>query len=86
MTGYTTTTELAHRANDGLEVALVWSRADGHLAVIVSDLRAGDSFELAARPENALDVFHHPFAYAAFRGVDSALGTDRGAGVDALAA
>ncbi|MBM2822411.1 MAG: hypothetical protein HW413_1157 [Thermoleophilia bacterium] len=85
MTG-NTTTELARRANDGVEVSLVWSRADGHLAVIVSDLRAGDSFELAACPESALDVFHHPFAYAAFRGVDYALGTCRGAGGDALAA
>jgi len=85
MTG-NTTTELARRANDGVEVSLVWSRADGHLAVIVSDLRSGDSFELAACPESALDVFHHPFAYAAFRGVDYAFGTCRGAGVDALAA
>lgn len=85
MTG-NTTTELAQRVNDGLEVSLVWGRADGHLAVIVSDLRTGDSFELAARPENALDVFHHPFAYAAFRSVDYATWLGRGDGVEALAA
>lgn len=57
MTG-NTTTELARRANDGVEVSLVWSRADGHLTVIVCDVRTGDSFELAARSDNALDVFH----------------------------
>lgn len=85
MTG-TTTTELARRANGGLEVSLVWSRADGHLAVVVSDLGTGDSFELAAPPESALDVFHHPFAYAARRGVDYATEIGGGAGVEALAA
>lgn len=85
MTGTTTTTtELAVRAHDGLEVSLVWSRADGSLAVIVSDLGTGDSFELAAPPESALDVFHHPFAYAAFRDIDYAIGIGR-AGVEVLA-
>lgn len=81
-----TTTELARRVNDGVEVSLVWSRAEGHLAVIVCDARTGDSFKLAARSDNALDVFHHPFAYAAFHGVAFALGTLSGAAVDALAA
>jgi hypothetical protein len=85
MTGKTTA-ELAHRANDGVEVSLVWSRADDRLTVVVCNVRTGDSFELAARSENALDVFHHPFAYAAFHGVDLALGMVPGARVDALAA
>ena len=64
------TTELATRVGDGIEVSLLWSRADSGLTVIVSDSRTGDRFELAAKPENALDVFHHPYAYAAFRGVE----------------
>ena len=46
--------ELAYRANDGIEVVLFWHRASG---------------ELAAAPEEALAVFHHPYAYAAFRGL-----------------
>lgn len=86
MTGYNTT-ELAHRANDGVEASLRWSPEDSKLVVIVSDARTADSFEVAARPENALDVFYHPYAYAAFRGVHyelAATGCD--AGVDALAA
>jgi hypothetical protein len=64
------TTELAYRAGDGVEVSLLWSRAESRLTVVVSDSRTGDWFELPAHPENALDVFHHPYAYAAFRGVE----------------
>ena len=82
-----TNTELAYRANDGLEVSLLWSRADSSLTVIVTDTKTGDWFELAARPENALDVFYHPYAYAAFRGIDYELvtaGCD--SSVEALAA
>ncbi len=63
--------ELDYRANDGLEVTLLWSKATNFLTVAVSDAKTGDSFELVVDDaENALDVFHHPYAYAAFRGVD----------------
>lgn len=61
--------ELAYRANDGVEVALLWSKSCRRLTVVVSDWRAGSSFELTAHPENALDVFHHPYAYAAMQGI-----------------
>jgi hypothetical protein len=44
---------------------LLWRQADDRLTVSVADSRTGDSFELPARAENALDVFYHPFAYAA---------------------
>jgi hypothetical protein len=63
-------TELANRQNDGLSVALLWSRAENTLTVTVSDDRTGERFELDASPEKALDVFHHPYAYAASRGYD----------------
>ena len=73
MQAWTTTTqqvkELAHRAGDGIDVSLLWSPVDNRLAVVVDDVRTGDSFELAAHPENALDAFYHPFAYAAFTGI-----------------
>ena len=86
MTG-NTTTELACRASDGVEVSLLWNRADGNLTVIVSDTATGSSFALTARPEDALDVFRHPYAYAAFRGVGYELGATRcSSGVEALAA
>ena len=60
-----TLTELHHRSADGLEVSLLWSRRTNALTVAVEDSRSGVSFELPAAAENALDVFEHPFAYAA---------------------
>jgi hypothetical protein len=61
--------ELAHRVNDGIEIVLFWQDDTNDLTVSVSDERTGAYFELAARPHEALDVFHHPYAHAAFRGV-----------------
>jgi hypothetical protein len=61
--------ELAHRENDGVEVVLFWHELTSKLTVSVSDVRSGRYFELAAAPEDALDVFNHPYAFAAFRGV-----------------
>jgi hypothetical protein len=59
--------ELAHRASNGIDVHLLWNQADNTLAVTVSD-DAGESFELRVGSHEALDVFNHPYAYAAFRG------------------
>jgi hypothetical protein len=59
--------ELATREADGLVVSLVWSRRDDSLTVQVTDKKSGQSFDLTATRQDALDVFHHPFAYAAFR-------------------
>jgi hypothetical protein len=61
--------ELAHRANDGVEVVLFWHAATDELTVAVSNGRSGGYFELAAAPNQALDVFNHPYAHAAFRGL-----------------
>jgi hypothetical protein len=61
--------ELASRVSDGIEVALLWNRRSDDLRVCVSDTRTGVQFELAAGRHNALDVFHHPYAYAATRGI-----------------
>jgi hypothetical protein len=61
--------ELAHRANDGVEVVLFWHEIADELTVTVSDDRSGAYFELAAAPNQALDVFNHPYAHAAFRGL-----------------
>jgi hypothetical protein len=60
---------LAHRANDGLEVILFWQKLTDKLTITVSDERSGAYFELAAAPDQALDVFNHPYAHAAFRGL-----------------
>jgi hypothetical protein len=61
--------ELAHRVNDGLEVILFWHERTDELIVTISDEPSGAYFELAAAPEQALDVFNHPYAHAAFRGL-----------------
>jgi hypothetical protein len=36
--------------------------------VEVVDTKVGDAFQLEIRATEALDAFHHPYAYAAFRG------------------
>ena len=71
MTGNTTSPhrELAYRANEGVEVVLFWHEYTDELTVAVSDARSGGYFELAAAPDQALDVFNHPYAHAAFRGL-----------------
>ena len=60
-----TLTELHHRSADGIDVSLLWSRRSNTLTVAVADSRSGKSFELPVPAEKALDVFEHPFAYAA---------------------
>jgi hypothetical protein len=70
--GITTRTpfrELAHRATNGLEVSLVWSELENRLSVRVSDTRAGQRFVLHVENDNALDVFYHPYAHAAWQAV-----------------
>ncbi len=57
--------ELAHRVGDGFEVTLLWAEEDGALKVVVKDWRTDEHFEIPARPDNALEVFNHPFAYRA---------------------
>ena len=61
--------ELDFRAQDGVEVSLLWQPATDVVLVEVRDERLGGSFQLVVDADEALDVFRHPFAYAAFRGV-----------------
>jgi len=58
-------TELHHRNADGVDVSLLWDSGAEDLVVLVEDSRTGDRFSLAAARERALDVFYHPYAYAA---------------------
>ena len=69
MTSSTTAVrELAHRRNDGLDIRLLWDSESDLVTVSLHDAKTGEGFELEVGPEErALDVFHHPFAYAAFR-------------------
>ena len=61
-----TTRELDRRTGDGIEVRLLWCQNDGHVTVAVTDSKTGETFELPVHEgERALEVFHHPYAYAA---------------------
>jgi hypothetical protein len=56
--------ELACRESDGIAVSLRWDPDTGDVSVLVDDSRLGESFVVRAKPEQALQVFHHPYAYA----------------------
>jgi hypothetical protein len=60
--------ELAYRSSNGIDVFLLWCPADDSLAVVVID-ESAESFELIVSSNEALDVFDHPYAHAAFRGI-----------------
>jgi hypothetical protein len=63
--------ELDYRADDGVEVALLWVIGTKDLFVVVHDERSGDILELPVEHgENGYDVFNHPYAYAAARGFE----------------
>jgi hypothetical protein len=62
--------ELDHRIDDGVEVTLFWSRYSSRVWVAVYDSRSDEWFEVDVRPEDALDAFRHPYAYAALAGVE----------------
>jgi hypothetical protein len=60
--------ELDHRAGDGLEVSLRWDAETNVVSVFVLDTSNGVEFELAVPASEAMEAFHHPFAYAASGG------------------
>jgi hypothetical protein len=58
--------ELDSRTSDGIHVQLLWHPLGGHVTVAVTDTKMGQAFELeVGHGQRALDVFHHPYAYAA---------------------
>ena len=67
--------ELDYRSNDGLEVTLLWHPETNRISVSVFDAKTGDDFELEIDRADAMDAFHHPYAYAATRGVHFVAGT-----------
>ena len=62
------TRELDFRAVDGLEVALLWHTETNRLTVSVFDSKNDDDFEIEVSSSDAMDAFHHPFAYAGSSG------------------
>jgi hypothetical protein len=62
------TRELDSRMSDGIHIRLLWRPVDGQVSVAVNDTKTGEVFELPVGDrDRPLDVFHHPYAYAARR-------------------
>ena len=62
--------ELSSRSANGIDVALLWRQRDDTAIVVVMDQR-GEELTLDVHDsDNALDIFHHPFAYAAARSLE----------------
>ena len=47
----------------------IWHTDTNRLCVRVRDAGGGDHFQLEVAPAEAMDVFDHPYAYAAARGI-----------------
>ena len=68
--GHAPPRELAFRSVAGLEVILLWNADENRLTVSVYDPSVPEFFEVPAPSDRALDVFYHPYAYAAQRGIE----------------
>jgi hypothetical protein len=55
--------DLAERHSDDLDVVLFWARRSGRVWVSVTHRRSGRTARIDATTANALEIFHHPFAY-----------------------
>ena len=64
--------ELDYRESDGIEVSLLWSRATNELSVLVADTKTDELLELHIQAHEAMDAFHHPFAYSASHRIEAA--------------
>jgi hypothetical protein len=70
--------ELDCRWTSGIQVRLLWSQADARVSVAVVDARSHESFRIDVPDgERPLDVFYHPFAYAAHQRVHLDFGDGR---------
>jgi hypothetical protein len=71
--GYAKRIALAQRTSGGIRVTLLWAAETNAVAVHVHDASVNDQFELDVAPgANPIDVFEHPYAYAAWQGIDYA--------------
>ena len=57
--------QLDQRSGDGIDVTLLWDSRSDQVFVCVVDERLGETFEFGVPPQDALDAFRHPYAYAA---------------------
>ncbi|HEV2784954.1 MAG TPA: hypothetical protein VGV67_01090 [Solirubrobacteraceae bacterium] len=62
--------ELDRRRSDGIDVRLLWNQTHDQVMVAVFDAKTGDAFQFEVHARDSLEAFHHPYAHAAFRGID----------------
>ena len=60
-----TAVELDYRRCADIEVSLLWYPDADELVVVALDNSTGEMLEIPAAHEHALEVFRHPYAYAA---------------------
>jgi hypothetical protein len=56
--------ELARRQSGAVEVLLLWRSALDQVEVCVRDAATGGGFRIEVAPGDAMEAFHHPYAYA----------------------
>lgn len=62
---------LASRADGDIRVTLVWMADSNTVAALLRDANADEDMASLVEPEtNPVDVYEHPYAYAAWRGVN----------------
>jgi hypothetical protein len=59
----TTRRELARRVSGGVEVTLYWNADDDTTSVELYHPATGETVAFPVAPDQALDAFHHPYAY-----------------------
>ena len=60
--------ELDHRANEGIDVTLLWNTENNVVSIRVVDEREHISLEYEIAAGDALDAFHHPYVFACTEG------------------
>ena len=58
------TRELAQRLAGGVEVILLWHPDLDSVELVLEDRATGAGFQIEVAPEDAIDAFYHPYAYA----------------------
>jgi hypothetical protein len=58
------TRELAQRRSGTVEVLLLWHPRKDRVELALRDLSTGDCLHILVAPDNAMDAFYHPYAYA----------------------
>jgi hypothetical protein len=56
--------ELDRRTSDGTDVQLLWDSRTGQVSVAVTDVHTRELLRFEVDGRDALEAFHHPYAYA----------------------